>query len=282
MKTFDIGSVISASRKEKGATQEELAKFVGVSAQAVSKWENGGVPDTELLPRIADFFEMSIDKLFGRAETHNNLNLMIAKKLKKLDSDSRESFEEVLELCFVMTKALFGVDYEYDQSTIKSYEKRLSESEQEYSSIMTDYGFTRMGIANRLQYFLIVPEIKNKEAALFDGIDYLELFRDLSDRDIFNALVFLNKREHRKSFTSDLFVKNLNLELSKAEEVINRLSKYNLIKKTKIEIDDDIKDIYTFMPTPSFTAMLIFAREMIDKPNRFSYCSQSRNKPYLE
>lgn len=43
-------------RKERGIKQEELANYVGVSAQAVSKWENGGVPDTELLPRIADFF----------------------------------------------------------------------------------------------------------------------------------------------------------------------------------------------------------------------------------
>jgi len=43
-----IGKQIASLRKEKGARQEELAKYVGVSAQAVSKWENGGVPDIEL------------------------------------------------------------------------------------------------------------------------------------------------------------------------------------------------------------------------------------------
>ena len=64
--TEKIGSVISELRKTKGVTQEELAKYVGVSAQAVSKWENGGVPDTELLPKIADYFNISIDVLFGR------------------------------------------------------------------------------------------------------------------------------------------------------------------------------------------------------------------------
>ena len=52
-----IGKNIALFRKEKGATQEQLAKYVGVSPQAVSKWENGGVPDTELLAKIADFFE---------------------------------------------------------------------------------------------------------------------------------------------------------------------------------------------------------------------------------
>ena len=62
----EIGAVISKLRKTKGFTQEELAKCVGVSPQAVSKWENGGVPDTELLPKIADYFDVSIDALFQR------------------------------------------------------------------------------------------------------------------------------------------------------------------------------------------------------------------------
>jgi len=61
-----IGTTIAALRKEKGATQEELAIAVGISPQAVSKWENGGSPDVEMLPAIADFFEIPIDKLFGR------------------------------------------------------------------------------------------------------------------------------------------------------------------------------------------------------------------------
>lgn len=59
-----IGKQIASLRKEKGVKQEELAKYVGVSTQAVSKWENGGVPDVELIPKIADFFSVSIDNLF--------------------------------------------------------------------------------------------------------------------------------------------------------------------------------------------------------------------------
>ena len=55
MSIKNIGAVILELRKAKGVTQDELAKYVGVSPQAVSKWENGGVPDTELLPKIADF-----------------------------------------------------------------------------------------------------------------------------------------------------------------------------------------------------------------------------------
>jgi DNA-binding XRE family transcriptional regulator len=81
MMTEHIGKQIAALRKAKGVKQEELASYVGVSAQAVSKWENGGVPDTELLPRIADFFSVSIDSLFDRSITdYSDMKTALAKR----------------------------------------------------------------------------------------------------------------------------------------------------------------------------------------------------------
>ena len=68
---LSIGQRILELRKTHGSTQEELANVVGISAQAVSKWENGGAPDTELLPAIADFFNIPIDRLFGRKASPN-------------------------------------------------------------------------------------------------------------------------------------------------------------------------------------------------------------------
>lgn len=55
-------------RKDRKVTQEQLAAHLGVSSQAVSKWENGSYPDGDLLPKIADFFDVSIDYLYGRAD----------------------------------------------------------------------------------------------------------------------------------------------------------------------------------------------------------------------
>ena len=64
MKT--IGERIAELRKARSMTQEELASVIGVSAQSVSKWENGNtMPDISLLPVIAGIFEVSIDSLFG-------------------------------------------------------------------------------------------------------------------------------------------------------------------------------------------------------------------------
>ena len=59
-----IGSNIAALRKKKGITQEELANALGVSAQAVSKWENNSsCPDVSLLTVIADYFGVTVDAL---------------------------------------------------------------------------------------------------------------------------------------------------------------------------------------------------------------------------
>lgn len=60
-----MGSRIAALRKQKGVTQEEMARVIGTSAQAISKWERGkNYPDIELLPAIASYFHISIDSFF--------------------------------------------------------------------------------------------------------------------------------------------------------------------------------------------------------------------------
>ena len=61
-----IGENILQKRKERGITQEELAEFMMVTKASVSKWETGqSHPDILLLPRLATFFNISVDELIG-------------------------------------------------------------------------------------------------------------------------------------------------------------------------------------------------------------------------
>ena len=64
--TIKIGSIIKKLRTENNVTQDTLANAIGVTPQAISRWEaEGGYPDIELLPAIADFFSVSTDELIG-------------------------------------------------------------------------------------------------------------------------------------------------------------------------------------------------------------------------
>lgn len=61
-----IGENILQKRKERGITQEELAEFMMVTKASVSKWETGqSHPDILLLPKLATFFNISVDELIG-------------------------------------------------------------------------------------------------------------------------------------------------------------------------------------------------------------------------
>ena len=66
---MEIGNQIRSLRTQRGVTQEALAEKLGVSAQAVSKWERGSAtPDIGLLPYISAFFGVSIDELFALSD----------------------------------------------------------------------------------------------------------------------------------------------------------------------------------------------------------------------
>ena len=64
-----IGKRIAHFRKEKGLTQEDLAQHMGISPQAVSKWENDQTcPDISALPKLARLFDVTVDELLEGKE----------------------------------------------------------------------------------------------------------------------------------------------------------------------------------------------------------------------
>ena len=66
----EFGALIAARRREVGLTQDTFAAMLGITPQAISKWENGvGYPDVTLFPLIARALGISLDELFGTQQT---------------------------------------------------------------------------------------------------------------------------------------------------------------------------------------------------------------------
>lgn len=92
-----IGEQLKALRKEKQITQEALADVLGVSYQSVSRWELGVCyPDMELLPTIANYFGVSIDKLLS-----NDVDSKEADQQRFYDTLNAMEFGSLEQLQFV-------------------------------------------------------------------------------------------------------------------------------------------------------------------------------------
>ena len=273
-----IGQNIAAMRKEKGIKQDELARVVGVTPQAVSKWENGGVPDIELLPLIADFFGVSIDRLFGR-KTGDPEDTAAArmKEIAVLKED--EKHDAIFLRCWDMERACFGHTDEFD---IKRIESGIAQDQQTYSAYVNDHGFTSMGIANRIRYFLVVPNVQDADRALLDGIDHCAFFHDLSDKDVFDTCVALHRREKGRVFTLEFLANKMGLTQERTREVLDILKKWDLVVTLSLETDEAEQNVYDFKPTQSFLSLLIFSREMIAPPRHFNFHMDHRQMPYLQ
>ena len=86
----NIGANIARLRREHNMKQDELAEMLGVTPQAVSKWENGAsMPDIALLPKLANIFGVTIDDLFGADRTPEP-------DVQMVPPEKRKSFDEMI------------------------------------------------------------------------------------------------------------------------------------------------------------------------------------------
>ena len=82
-----LGEKIKELRKRDGRKQEDLAGALGVSNQAVSRWEkDGSYPDMEMIPAIANYFGVTIDELFGYENARDKKIDAIVKQIKEMNA----------------------------------------------------------------------------------------------------------------------------------------------------------------------------------------------------
>ena len=129
-------------RSERGNTQEELATFLAVSSQAVSKWERGeSIPDVALLPRIAAYYNVSVDDLLGVGETMKQERIReYEEKSKKLQNkglvdencklwrEAQNEFPNELDVLYHLMYALYDVQEPNEDEVIALGERILRES----------------------------------------------------------------------------------------------------------------------------------------------------------
>lgn len=122
-----LGEKIRMLRQRDGRTQEALANALGVTGQAVSRWEaNGGYPDLESIPAIANYFHVTIDELFG------------------YDGDREDAIQRILDEADAMIRK--GFCWEQYLPTIKAAAEEYPNDvriQLRYGLVLLNLGFER-------------------------------------------------------------------------------------------------------------------------------------------
>ncbi len=275
-----IGKQIKKYRTEKGITQEQLGQLVGVTTQAVSKWERGGTPDAELLPKLSQVLSVSIDTLFGIGE--ENLYLMLARRINQMPND--EAYRFAFNLCWAIQNGVMP-DSVFPEYLFNDFIERFStdnNSSHYFSKVMQDNGMALTRLSSDFQYFFLMKEPKSGIKKQLADVEKLrKVFEVFADKNTLNIIFYMYSRLNTPIATS-LIRKNTGLTEKEVDEHMEILCKHNMAKKSIIETADGEINSYMFHQESSVIPLLCFADELTRTGFYDFLWSISRTKPLLK
>lgn len=278
---------IARYRKAAGMTQEELGKAVGVSTQAVSRWECGGTPDVGLLPAIADRLGVTIDALFGREEgTPQNIDALFTQWLRTFPSGERMN-----ALFRLLATNLLSIFFDRKIMVIETkglaatcYADELPGGARVWmrSQFTSDEGLILGIFSEDFPIFLLLPEPPEGYASQFSSNgDYRKLFSTLSREGCLELLLSLYEKKF-SYYTASTLSKQTGLPLEQVEGLLPSLVDCHLLLERSMELDDGPDKIYCVHDNYGLVPILYFARWFMEKNDAWNYSWDVRERPVLE
>lgn len=233
---FMISMRIRELRKQAKLSQEMMAEKIGVSRQAITKWETGlGVPDIENLIAIADLFKLSLDELMGRDIEHETLAKdYLYESVTEYDIDGKKDFD----ISFMGANKLKLYAYEGEKVKVILLSDTISDIQNELKTKIDDIKWKididikRVGnlsetvAKNELTIKILIPQLYMGEVELNGNTNILELKNLELDNIEFGGkskeITLENIKSHIEIDTNEdakLYVKNVEGALD-----INQLS----------------------------------------------------------
>lgn len=233
---FMISMRIRELRKQAKLSQEMMAEKIGVSRQAITKWETGlGVPDIENLVAIADLFKLSLDELMGRDIEHETLAKdYLYESVTEYDIDGKKDFD----ISFMGANKLKLYAYEGEKVKVILLSDTISDIQNELKTKIDDIkrkidiDIKRVGnlsetvAKNELTIKILIPKLYMGEVELNGNTNILELKNLELDNIEFSGkskeIALENIKSHIEIDTNEdakLYVKNVEGALD-----INQLS----------------------------------------------------------
>ena len=175
---MSIGKNIAKYRKAKGLTQEELGSKLGITNQAVSKWESEvSMPDVMLLPEIANALNITLDDLYGIANEPEKVSV-------SADDFPFFCHQKLIELFYYNTKMRFAHIGSSDKEQLEFQIKKLMEG-------------CRIGCLSNTQGAIVTTEDFSFIDTTYKAVNSENVIKSQADD---YTLLYLTDRNFRKVF----------------------------------------------------------------------------------
>ena len=279
MQHNQIGNKIRELRMSRNLTQAELGKLVGVSMQAVSKWERGGTPEIEVLLSVAELFGVTMDELFGRSiESSCKMEDILYSTMMKTSDTCK--FDLASNYIWAIFKGLSGIPCTQDTEFGSGQESEIDGTRCRISS---NEGIAYALASLNARYIAFMPEPQEGFNSIMASVEeYAALFHLLSDKDALKILLFICTRP-QFLFSKKMASQETGIPEEKISHILSVFKEKGWVTEELADMDDGSVTLYRPFYKESFVFFLLFAREMMVNP-RFWFLSSytKRTKPLLK
>ncbi len=255
-----IGKQIKKYRITKGLTQEALGNLIGVTTQAVSKWERGGTPDANLLPYLADALNVSIDALYGREEP--SVATALARRICHMSEG--EAYRRAFDICWALELGLARKSADLEDFLEKFIDPSVIgiDNGEKYAKLVQNDGLTSTRLTSDFRYFFMMTEPeKGLNYALSDAESLGKVFEIFANENILKILWCLYARRNTPIATS-LISKNTGLGIHEVDRCMDILCAHNLAMCNSVAVADGEICCYMFCRESTVVPFLCFADEI--------------------
>lgn len=297
----NFSTILQSLRKEKKVTQEQLATHLGVSPQAVSKWENGSYPEGDLLPRIADFFAVSIDYLYGRADKDVSIEQQAMDSFRKCIQDELDAgrfIPEQTEIWEALYRIIWAAQMSPWSANKDYYSRPITDMEgSESASVMcNNKGYSYMNLDKGNEFYLLLKK-SDKDGGFAHWMKHSDkirkLFGILSSEDNVRVLMYLYALGLDEFANADTISSATGVAKDKVEKLMKYLIsdinaendwKYPM-NKIKVAKKDGTSEI-AYGPDANLAGLMFgmfaIADSYVHNPRGYSMQITNRSEPWVD
>ena len=269
-----IGEQITRYRKALNLTQEELGKAVGVSTQAVSRWENGGAPDVALLPAIADKLGVTIDALFGREGGEKvDIHKTMIRWARGIPKEKRLD-----QFCRLVWSMLIGgglTEVELPKIDYPARAEFVGEGEGSGKLLLSQFrmsgGFALDMHSEEFTFVTLWPEPEaGYDAFLAPKSEYRKFFQLLARPGCLELLEYMYRTEVRY-FVPEVAAQQTSLPLEQVQELLEAMDEREMVWSMELELPEGTVKAYKLTGPAPLVPILYMSRCLMQRGMNLTY-----------